>query len=398
MNLAFALPLGLAALAAVIVPLLIHLRRRSEQHRTAFAALRWLPARARPRTRLRFEEWPLLLVRILLLVVCALLLAQPLLFGGPQAKRWLVVVPGADTGAVPPADAFHGERRWLAPGFPELERREPARSQAVGSLLRELDAALPADTQVTVVVPALLDGADAVAPVLHRRVEWRVVANATPESPASVSQTNESTKRPPLIIRYATNDAAGLRYLRAAAIAWQATASPAGKASNDQVDVGATAQALPATDKPLVWLASDALPPALIDWVDKGGVVLVDAAAQVPMPSDTSVPLWQDAAGATLVRGWAHGRGRILQWTRALTPSALPQLLEADFPQRLWALFAPAAPLPTRVAAQDYAPRTGARAWPEQPRDLQPWLIVLIAALFVIERLLATARREAAPA
>ena len=49
-------PLGLAALAALIVPLLIHLRRRTEEVPLDFAAMRWLEALPKPRRRLRFDE------------------------------------------------------------------------------------------------------------------------------------------------------------------------------------------------------------------------------------------------------------------------------------------------------------------------------------------------------
>ena len=54
MNLVFLLPAAFAALAALFIPLLIHLARRSEQRPTDFAALRWLrsfsPSRAAPRS------------------------------------------------------------------------------------------------------------------------------------------------------------------------------------------------------------------------------------------------------------------------------------------------------------------------------------------------------------
>ena len=53
MNLAFLLPAGLAALAAVLLPLLIHLARRSEQRPTVFAALQWLRQKPKPRHRIR---------------------------------------------------------------------------------------------------------------------------------------------------------------------------------------------------------------------------------------------------------------------------------------------------------------------------------------------------------
>ena len=73
----------------------------------------------------------------------------------------------------------------------------------------------------------------------------------------------------------------------------------------------------------------------------------------------------------------------------------MPLLFDASFPEQLWTLFAPVPPMPSRIAARDYAPTTGARAWPEQPTDLQPWLLLLIAALFLVERWIATGRRPA---
>jgi len=42
-------PLGLAALVALGVPILIHLVRRIELRTTEFAALRWISDRVRPR-------------------------------------------------------------------------------------------------------------------------------------------------------------------------------------------------------------------------------------------------------------------------------------------------------------------------------------------------------------
>ena len=55
MSLAWLFPAGLAALASLLLPLLIHLARRDEQRLLDFAALRWLAARPRPRRRIRFE-------------------------------------------------------------------------------------------------------------------------------------------------------------------------------------------------------------------------------------------------------------------------------------------------------------------------------------------------------
>src|SRR5690606_1529268 len=149
------------ALLALAIPLLIHLARRDQQRPTVFAALRWLRERPKPRKRIRFDEWPLLLVRLLLLALLALWLARPVLLGAPDPAPWTVVAPG-----VPEADVRRiagqgeGETRWLARGFPALAQPPPADAQPTASLLRELDARLPHGAALTVVVPERLSGLD----------------------------------------------------------------------------------------------------------------------------------------------------------------------------------------------------------------------------------------------
>ncbi|MDQ3512000.1 MAG: BatA domain-containing protein, partial [Pseudomonadota bacterium] len=183
MSLALLLPLGLAALAALLVPLLVHLARRSEERMVNFAALRWLQSRPQPRRKRRFDEYLLLLLRLLLLAALALLLAEPVLYGQPDRRPWTVVMPGVDTAALPPAlpDA---RMHWLAAGFPRVDPANvdavalPAAEASPSSLLRQLDADLPAGTPLTVVVPETLDGADAERPRLSRQVSWEVVAAA----------------------------------------------------------------------------------------------------------------------------------------------------------------------------------------------------------------------------
>ncbi|PBS16923.1 hypothetical protein CMZ81_01460, partial [Lysobacteraceae bacterium NML93-0793] len=79
MSVGLLAPLGLAALAAWLLPLLLHLARRDATRPTPFAALRFLREKPRPRRRLRFDDWPLLLVRLALLALLALWLAWPVL-------------------------------------------------------------------------------------------------------------------------------------------------------------------------------------------------------------------------------------------------------------------------------------------------------------------------------
>ena len=392
MNLALLLPTGLAALAALLLPLLIHLARRSEQRPTVFAALQWLRQRPKPRHRIRFDEWPLLIVRLLLLILLALLLARPVLFGVTSDDPWVVVAAGIDpqqarTAAAPDKARWH----WLAPGFPALDAppSAPAVSTtpvSVTSLLRELDATLPPEVALTVLVPAQLDGVDAQRPVLSRRVDWRVLPGAA----AVAAATNAApTPMTALSVRYAPQRESSLRYLRAASAAWQTTGSKTATAP----DIAPVTQALARDARNLVWLAPGAVPQAVRDRIHTGGVALLDAQATLTdMPP--MVALWRDAEGVALVEGAAYGSGRVMRLTRALTPQAMPALFDADFPQQLRKLFAATEPAPARVRAADHSPATGGSVYAPSPRDLQPWLLMLIALLFVLERWMASGPRH----
>jgi hypothetical protein len=412
MSLDLLFPLGLAALAAWGLPLLIHLVRREEQQPTDFAALRWLSARLKPRAKIRFEDLLLLALRLALVAAMALLLAKPVLYGGAGDAPWLLVVPGADPAAAPnlPDSA---QRRWLAPGFPALDTPRPDATVPVSSLLRQLDAELPAATPVTVLVPAVFAGADGERPRLKRALDWRIVAGeAAPAAAAS---------RPPraLAVRSIPEREPALRFLRAAAAAWPrldardapdttdassattaatAAASPEGETTaNDAIaasppDFGAAQAPLPAVDTPLVWLVPGELPAALRAWIQAGGQALVEPSSDWPLPAPGAVS-WRDAEGRVLARSAALGRGRLTQLQQPLAPADLPALLEPDFPHRLRELLQAPPPAPTRADAAAHAPLAGGPDFPETPRPLDAPLLWLIVALFALERLWATRRR-----
>ncbi len=381
MNAALLLPAALAALAALLLPLLIHLARRSEQRPTDFAALRWLRQKPKPRHRIRFDEWPLLILRLMLLALLAVWLARPVLFGSASEKPWVAVMPGIDaTQARAAVDDKKARLHWLAPGFPALDQPSPAAgSLPFASLLRQLDSELPAAVKLSVVVPEQLQGADAQRPQLSGAVEWKVLPGAMP-APKPLA-----TSAPGLTVRYSVDHQEGVRYLRAATIAWRPdTATTAFAAAP-------LAQALPAETRNLVWLASGPLPAAVDDWIRQGGTALLATETEYEFPATSSV-YWRDEVGAPLVEGAALGRGRVLRFTRAFSPAAMPQLLQPEFPRNLRDLFATPAPAPARVAARDYVPITGGASYAQPPRDLQPWLALLIAAMLLVERWLATRR------
>lgn len=398
MSFGLLLPAALAALATLLLPLAIHLARRSEQRPTPFAALRWLRRKPRPRHRLRFDEWPLLLLRLLLLALLAFWLARPVLFGERAETPWVAVAPGVDPAQV--SEANDDERRelhWLAPGFPPLSQPAPQDPLPLASLLRQLDAELPADAALTVYVPERLDGADGGLPLLSRAVDWRVLPGAMPvrETPAD--------EPPALVVRHVGDRAPALRYLHAAAQAWQAAddESDAGTDADGDtatsvgnlVDTAPATVPLPADAQYLVWLVPGPLPDTVRRWIDAGGAALLHTGVEFE-PEPPMQALWRDADGAPLVEGGAFGRGRMLRLTRQLLPASMPQLLEPDFPQRLRALLESPPPVPARAYAADYAPETVGAAYPQPPRDLQPWWALLVALVLLVERWLATARRR----
>ncbi len=381
MSVALLLPAALAALVALALPLLIHLARRLQQRPVAFAALRWLRANPRPDRRIRFDEWPLLLLRLLLLALLALWLARPVLTGAESATPWTVVAPGAAQAVTEMRDEGDaGEWRWLAPGFPAIDAAQPAGLQPTASLLRELDAQLPPAVALTVLVPERLAGMDAQWPRLSREVQWRVVAGVDP-----VPKVEDSV--PALQIRSDEAHRDAMRYLRAAALAWDEEAADARVAVAEAGD-----GPLPPSTATLAWLRADALPADVVQWMEQGGQVLLASDAAEPM-ADTAAAVWRDEAGQPLLLATGRGQGRLLRFARPLRPQTMPQLLEASFPDRLRHALQPV-PAPTLAMAAANPPRVDAPAWTPSPRELQPWLALLAAALLLLERWLATSRRR----
>ncbi|PZU12509.1 MAG: hypothetical protein DI606_08855 [Sphingobium sp.] len=377
MSVTLLFPLGLAALASLIVPLAIHIARRSEQRLTDFAALRWLSERPKPRSRLRFDERLLLLLRMLLLALVALWLAQPVLIGASDKAPYVAVIPGARYDA----ENDRGRRaHWLAPGFPPIDAPRPSAALPTASLIRELDAALPPGTPLTIVAPSVIDGADAERPRLSRQIRWQVTRGATPvplPPPASL---------PRIAIRADAAHRPDILYLRASASAWAAPGNPR------PLDTASPSAPLPPIGTTLFWMAGGTVPDALTRWVERGGQAIV--AADTRWPEDAATfPIWFDYRGNLLAKKGKIGEGYVIRLSRSLSPSHMPVLLESDFPDRLRDLIAPVSP-PMRAVASDYAPLPGGPAPLPRPDDLRPWLAVLIAALLCAERWIATRRQR----
>ncbi|MHC5147792.1 BatA domain-containing protein [Stenotrophomonas rhizophila] len=367
-------PLGLLALAAWLVPLLIHLARRHQYAPLDFAALRWLRARIRPRQNVRFDEWLLLLVRLLLLASLALLLARPVLHGGAADTHAVTVVaPGLD-GAALRGQIAEGDWRWLAPGFPALADGAPAPHQPLASLLRELDQRLPAGAPLTVYVPDPMPGLDGERPRLSRAVNWR---------PILMAPTSARTAALP-VLQVGGEIAEGeQRVLAAFQRAW----------SNQGLSPARGAGTAPDAGQIGVWLAAAPLPAAWQAWVRQGGSALVASGST----GEGWTPALRDADGALVLEQRLEGSGRLLRFTSPLTPTALPVLRDPGFPRQLLAVVAAPAP-PTLAAAATQQPVRGGATPRPLPRELTPWLLALIVLLFALERVVATSPRRGAGA
>lgn len=423
MNLALLLPSALLALTALLIPLLIHLSRRSEQKPTDFAALRWISAQLRPRRKLVFQEILLLLLRLLLLIALAFFLAKPVSMQAVSPKQWVVVVPGSDVAAAKELPA--GKRvewHWLSPGFPEYEKKPDNSSIPFSSLLRELDTQLPANTSLTLVVPESLSGLDGERIRLSRKVDWKIVPeiqtdvvpapdyNIRGQAAAGIQRLHAPDPKAldprlrgydgllsddylapiRLAIRHDEEHLDQAIYFRAAHAAWQAEKKANEK---DSLDSGNISSPLPQNRSALIWLAAGKLPAGIREWTKKGGTLLVSKDALVP-EIKSGVSAWRNDEGASLIIAAPLGQGRVLQWQQDLRPAAMPELLDADFPQRLTALLQTSPPPPTRAFAKSQTPLIGANAGPESPQSLQIWLALLIAFLFLLERWFANASRR----
>jgi hypothetical protein len=379
MTLALLLPAALAALLALAIPIVIHIARRTETRVIDFAALRWLTPSPRPRRRPRIDERRLLIVRLLLLAAIALWLARPALWGVEDSRPVVAVAPGVDPAAVVEGAPRGARLIWLSPGFPALGDAAPEESGDTVSLIRQLDAELPPDAPLDLVVLRVLEHADAQRPRLTRAVTWRVSEGA------ANADRSAAFAAPVLTIRHSAEAAESVRYFTAAAAAWTPPdAEP-------RLEIAGVDQPVTSDARHLVWLAAGPLPQAVVDWIEDGGTALLSDDAVLDLGDDATA--WSDPASRPLAMEGRNGRGRVVRFTRPLEPAALPQLLEADFPDVLERLLAPPSP-PARVAAADHAPLTGARAFDQPPMDVRHWLALLAALLFALERWLATSTRR----
>ena len=180
----FLLPIGFVALAALAIPAILHLWRPPAKT-VRIGTLKFFTGPAvRRLNKLRWRERRLLAVRLLLLALLALFLAQPIWTRKPSSRpqKWALFEPGLELHAV-------AQKRWrelrsagyearaLAGGFaptsPNESEHVAEQSVDTWSLLREVDARLPGGSAVAVFSSDRLASLRGARPRLQNcDVEW----------------------------------------------------------------------------------------------------------------------------------------------------------------------------------------------------------------------------------
>ena len=387
----FAEPLWLLGLAAIAVPIAIHLRGKRVGRVVRVGSVRWLagvPAAWAPARRVR--RIPLLLLRCAVLVALSLALARPYLRAS-GGEAWVLVAPEVASGVSLDSLRRLGTVRLLATGFPSIDRVPPDSTPQptdVWSLLREADAAAPAGVRLVVVAPGTVAYLRGVRPELSHAVEY--VA-----APADSARSADRRTGGPVTIYFAPDYEDDARYL---SLAFRATAMTRGV--TEAVSVLPATDSLPDVATPWVaWLGGSGAPDALQRWLAQGTRILTDGDTSATSDGDRVV--WRGPAGEPLLLA----RGLHYRLRGRFHPSTLPAVLTPDFAEwvdTLWApgpirAVAPALPISAGQRTPRSSSATVATAGhdPETGRRTALALVLLASLLWATERVLVSRERSA---
>jgi len=427
-------PLWLAALAALAIPVFLHLRRQRVGRRIQVGSLRHLSGAALPRRRrLRIRDPWLLALRSAILAALVLALAGPALTHRLRPQHWAVLAPelAGSARAEPVVDSLRragAQIRLLAPGFPMAGSHGSAGVRTTNpldfwSLLAAADAELPAGSDIVAIVPPRLSLLRGSRPRLASAVTIRATSRDTGDMATveaawrrgdSVSRLIARLKdggtarsivtgpaRPAdslvsaadsLVVRIFADSARrdDARFMRAAV---NATAAVLGVA----VDIAADPPAGRRSAGPGTWTVWLGLAPAA-SW---SGATLADARGTVRRIDHVSLTDPRvDAYGRAILAG--GDADTIRNFAGRFSPRYGDFVLGAEFPElvaRLWAGAALGMPASLARDLRAVAPAQLAPARGTSLRStagslpLRNLLLALCALLFLWERWLAYRRR-----
>lgn len=372
----FAWPVALLGLAALALPLLIHLLARGEFKHIEIATTRYLRDHTSARlSRLQVEHPLLLALRIILIVLCVTLLAEPYRLteqGTDSFPAWNLVSTQLPASQVNPLlEQTSAESRWLAPGFPGLDQPRPEwRPNRLWSLLSAADRQAPEGTAFHVVVPSSVYSPGSYRPSLKRPLRW------IDGGPVSATPARAADRLTVDIVFDPEREADAASIINAIG-AWQ------------DIDVNASARTVPietvSTLSPyVVWLSEKPLPAM----TDKSRTII----AERTLLESASVLTGYVAHGASAVSEQRAGRLRIhivdplFVVDESLSPSLARDLLALFMDTRLTT-----APTDYPVTRDQLVATQSDMQTQISPRARQPltrWLLWLIGVAAALERVI----------
>ncbi|WP_308364400.1 MULTISPECIES: BatA domain-containing protein [unclassified Microbulbifer] len=366
-------------LCALAIPLLVHLLQRNASREITFAAVHWLRQKPQFTKHLLLREKWLLLLRMLLLALLVLMLAQPLLQrDGITSPDLLLVDPRIEHGQL---ETFLQENPgfasvlWLQPEPVPVTAPRPQAPDLWKTLSGLADAGEFRRAHILLRSAENPSGHGALRISPHW--QWHALENANTENSAPLPRLALLDEGPPWL-------EAALRQLRE-------TELPQLELQKlDTIDsVGATEQDW------LIYDTAGALPAALREFIRDGGLLITDRRVQ---PAD-EMPFVEVADDGSL-QSAALGRGSWLRYGRDWHSEDF--FRHPDLPEKLW----------QQWFAQDWALQTRSRglwsvtappgiAIPESKVGrsrlvpMEHWLLLAFVLLLALERTVALARPAA---
>lgn len=399
-------PLALVALGSLAIPIVIHLRRRPLPV-VRVGTLRPFLAHRRPSPARTLREWPMLLLRCILLAALALAMAG--LQWTPQASapsRWCLLLPGTH---LQDTHLQHWKRllregfeaRWIAPGFPRItapsDAPAPHPRTRVWPLLQEADARLAAGSEAQVFGPTWSSLFEGNRPsTTNLRVQWHEVPTPPPPTPPPSSLQVGVVHAPDRAVdaRYvrAALQAMGARVVTNGVPAWIFLLGPA--------PVPFAQEILEHHGVRIVRDAPGPTPPEVVSRRMDVGSHTVGLRQRVP--PGPGAPLFRDSHGEPWLTEERHGS--VVTWHVAFRfhPDWTDWPQETAFPAWWQAHLHPAPPATAAIAPEQATPRFVPHATPEitsiphppKPLDLRAGCWGLAAMLFLIERLLSISQHK----
>lgn len=196
MNVNLLSPIGLLALTALLVPIIIHLWRIKQGKTFKVGSISLMGESAASNAKsFVISNWLLLLLRCLLLAILAFLLAQPFLKGKPLTKQggWILVeqqnLKTTYRNHRKTIDSLLNkgfEFRHLGFGFKPLSLKDTANAAVDSlpplshtSLLKQANHQLPNQYPIWIFAPKTTLGFEEPLPKLHLKIHWQAATSDT---------------------------------------------------------------------------------------------------------------------------------------------------------------------------------------------------------------------------